>query len=371
MKTLLIIIYSLITTISSIAQNIDSLSIKVGQMLLVGFPGPDVDAKLLEEIKEGKIGSIILFEKNVPKTTSAFAPLKKIIWTYQKASPIPLFVCIDQEGGKVNRLKDKYGFTRTISAQDMGKDPTLDSVTFYSEATATTLAGLGINVNFAPVVDLGINKNNPVIYKAGRAFSADPDSVALFAEAYIKPHHHFGIITVLKHFPGHGSSEADSHLGVADVSKTWTDKELLPYKKLFKIGCVDAVMSAHIVNRQIDKDAYPGTLSAKMIGGLLRKKMGFDGVVFSDDMQMQAIADHYQIEEVIKRSINAGIDILCFSNNIDGSQKRTVDLVHGLIKNMVLNGEISMDRINESYKRIMKLKTKYLNDMNYRNGQSK
>lgn len=340
------------------AQTRDVLDLKIGQMLLIGFPKAEVDPLVLEEVKAGKVGGIILFEKNVPKSSASFAALKKITWTYQKAANIPLLMCIDQEGGKVNRLKDKYGFTRSITAQEMGKALTLDSVRFYAESTAATLAGLGINVNFAPVVDLAVNRENTVIVKAGRSFSANPDSAALFAEAFIKPHRKFGVITVLKHFPGHGSSQSDTHFGVADVTKSWTSAELIPYQRLINTGAVDAIMSAHIVNRQLDPRGYPGTLSSRMIDSLLRKTLRYDGVVFSDDMQMQAITKQYGLEEAIKLAINAGIDVMCFSNNIQGSEERTVDKVHSIIRTLVQSGQIKQERIDASFNRILTLKSR-------------
>jgi beta-N-acetylhexosaminidase len=340
------------------AQERDSLDMKIGQMLLIGIPKAEVDPLVLEEVRAGKVGAIILFEKNIPKGTASFTALKKIIWTYQQAAPGNLIVAIDQEGGRVNRLKDKYGFARSITAQEMGRAANLDSVRFYSESTAATLAGLGINVNFAPVVDLGVNKDNAVIYKVGRSFSANPDSVALMAEEFIKPHRRFGVVTVLKHFPGHGSSMADTHLGVADVTNTWTKAELIPYQKLIDAHQADAVMSAHIVNKQLDPSGLPGTLSARILDSLLRKQMNYDGVVFSDDMQMLAIAKQYGLEEAIRLSINAGIDILCFSNNIQDSENRTVNKVHAIIRSMVEKGQISRARIDKSYERIMKLKSR-------------
>lgn len=340
------------------AQAIDSLDVKIGQMLLVGYPGPELDSTLLEEVRTGKAGSIILFEKNVPKSATAFATLKKVLWTYQKAAPVPLLICIDQEGGRVNRLKDKYGFPRSITASAMGKSGTLDSVRFYAESTASNLAGLGFNVNFAPCVDVNVNPNNPVIAKSGRSFSADADSVALLAREYINQHRKYGVITVLKHFPGHGSSTADSHLGMADVTSTWTEMELLPYTKLMSQGYVDAVMSAHIVNRNLEPKGYPGTLSRRVLDSLLRKRMSYDGVVFSDDMQMHAITKYYGLDEAVKLAINGGIDILCFSNNIANSEERTVGKVHATIKSMVLKGEIPKSRIDESYRRITTLKQK-------------
>jgi beta-N-acetylhexosaminidase len=165
-----------------------------------------------------------------------------------------------------------------------------------------------------------------------------------------------GVVSVLKHFPGHGSSKDDTHLGIADVTNTWNENELYPYKTLIDSGEVDAIMTAHIVNKKLDAAGNPGTLSKKVIDSLLRRQFHFNGVVFSDDMQMHAITKHYGLEEAIKLSINAGVDILTFSNNISGSQERTVDKVHEIIKKFVQNGTISHERIDESYNRIMSLK---------------
>ncbi len=345
--------------LSAGAQPVDSLDLKIGQMILIGFPDAQVDADVLREIRDGNVGSIIIFEKNIPRQNS-FIALKKIIWTYQAAAAIPLIVSIDQEGGRVNRLKDKYGFPRSITAEMMGRSPSLDSVRFYSEATAATLAGLGINMNFAPVVDLRSNPNNPIIARYGRSFSADEDTVAIMAREVILQHDRYGVLTALKHFPGHGSSMADTHLGIADVTATWEERELYPYKALIDSGLVHAVMSAHIVNRNLDPDGHPGTLSENILGGILRDRLHFDGVVFSDDMQMHAITEHYGLEEAIRLAIKAGIDIMTFSNNISGSDERTVARVHAIIRGLVDKGAISRERIDESFRRIMKLKQSLL-----------
>lgn len=339
----------------------DSLDIKIGQMLLIGFPKAEVDPLVLEEVRKGKVGSIIIFEKNIPAKNS-FVALKKIVWTYQQAAPIPLLICIDQEGGRVNRLKDKYGFPRSITAEAMGRAGTLDSVRFYSEATAATLAGLGINMNFAPVVDLASNPTNPIIARYGRAFSANEDSVALLAKEFIKGHRKFNVLTSLKHFPGHGSSKDDTHLGIADVTNTWEERELQPYRTLIDSGYADAVMTSHIVNKRLDAQGNPGTLSKAIIGGILRDKLHFDGVVFTDDMQMHAIAKHYGLEDAIRLAILAGVDIMTFSNNISGSAERTVDKVHSIIRDMVKQGIISEARIDESYDRIMAVKRRLVAD---------
>ncbi len=352
-KVLLGIFFFCLLTSPLVAQERDSLDIKIGQMILIGVPGTSVDSTVLREIRDGKAGSIIFFEKNIA-TKNSFVRLKNLSWTYNMVAPIPLFVSIDQEGGRVNRLKEKYGFPRSISAAAMGRS--MDSVRYYGETTAATLASLGINVNFAPVVDLASNPDNPVIAKVERAFSADPDSVTMYSRAFVKAHRNVGVVTVLKHFPGHGSSQSDTHLGVADVSGTWNEKELNPYKTLIDSGYADAIMTAHIVNKNLDEKGLPGTLSKRILDSLLRKSLRFDGVVFSDDMQMHAITKYYGFEEAIRLAVNAGVDILTFSNNIQGSEDRTVDRVHSIIKKFVMDGTIPAARIDQSFQRIMRLK---------------
>lgn len=351
----------LIVNCQLLIAQVDSLSVKIGQMILIGFPAAKVDNNVLRVIQEGKVGSVIVFEKNIPKVNSYHA-LKKIVWTYQQAASIPLFVAIDQEGGLVNRLKEKYGFPRSITAWQMGKNQSLDSVRFYSQITATTLAGLGINVNFAPVLDVAIEPTNPVIVKPGRSFSSNEDTVALMAGEVIAAHRNAGVITVLKHFPGHGSSLTDTHFGVADVTNTWQERELLPYTKLWNEGSIDAVMTAHIVNKKLDARGLPGTLSDSILMGILRKKIGFNGLVFSDDLQMEAISKQYSLEETIKLSILAGVDILLFCNNVPGSEERKVDNIHGIITKLVNNGTITVQRIDESYKRILAAKNSIQHD---------
>ena len=334
-----------------------SLNEKIGQMILIGFPKPEVDSITLAEVKAGKAGSIIYFEKNLP-SQNTIEGVRRMNKTYQDASKIPLLICIDQEGGRVNRMKTKYGFPRSVTATYLGKTKSLDSVRFYAELTAQAMKNVGFNVNFAPCVDLAINPQNMVIVKVERSFSRDADTVVAFATEVVKQHRDQGVFTSLKHFPGHGSSLADTHYGVADVTNTWNDEEIKPYEVMLKRGYVDAIMTSHIVNKKLDPSGLPGTLSKRIIDSLLRKKLGYNGVVFSDDMQMKAIADNFSLEETIKLAINAGVDIMCFSNNIPGSEERTVDRVHRIIKQMVETREIPEARIDESYNRVMAMKKK-------------
>lgn len=341
------------------AQEVDSLDIMIGQMIMVGigdFNELKKEETIFEEIRANRVGGVILFEKNInPKKSEE--KMKEMLSYAQKQAEIPLFISIDQEGGLVNRLKTKYGFPKSVSAQYLGELNNLDSTSYYAKQTAATLYKLGINMNFAPSVDVNVNPENPVIGKVKRSYSADPYEVAEQAQAVVEAHDLFGVATVLKHFPGHGSSKNDSHLGLTDVSKTWRFKELIPYKALLDSGKVRAIMSAHIVNEIMDESKLPATLSPFVISGVLRGFLGFDGVVVSDDMQMKAISAEYGLEESIKMAVNAGIDILLFGNNVAGYDLAASKKIHAIIKSFVEKGEISNARIAESYRRIISLKS--------------
>jgi beta-N-acetylhexosaminidase len=339
------------------------LDYKIGQMILVGISNRKVlaeDDSLREEISTGKVGGIILFEKNIssekPKET-----LKKLITDLQSEARIPLFMSIDEEGGKVHRLKEKYGFIKMPEAAYLGGLRNSDSTFYYTKKLAALLSDLGFNVNFAPAVDVALNPNNPVIAKVGRSYSENPKTVSSHALASIKAHHIYGVKTALKHFPGHGSSMTDSHLGITDVTKLWKESELIPYKDILRSGTCDAIMTAHIVNCKLDTTCLPATMSHAIVTGLLRNKLGFKGVVFSDDMQMHAISKNYGLENAVKMSILAGVDVVVFGNNVPQTTKATATEIHAIIKKLVLSGEISEARIDESYNRIMELKGKKFN----------
>lgn len=341
----------------------DSLDIMIGQMILIGLNDrtalPQKDS-LRNEIKDGKVGSVIIFEKNINKTKSA-ETLKQLIADLQAIAPIPLFVTIDEEGGKVHRLKEKYGFVKMPSAQYLGKLNNPDSTLFYNRNLAKELIELGINLNFAPDVDLGLNKENPIIYKAGRSYSDDPAVVTKQALLSIEGHHDYGVKTILKHFPGHGSSSVDSHLGIVDITNQWKIMEIWPYRDIIRSGNCDAVMTAHIVNCHLDTACLPATLSKAIVNDILRDLLQFDGVVFSDDMQMNAISKNYGLENAIKLSINAGVDILLFGNNVHLEDRISPTQIHAIIKNLIRSGEIKESRIEESFRRIMALKNKTFN----------
>tara|TARA_B100000579_G_C22810030_1_gene844696 strand:- start:634 stop:1743 length:1110 start_codon:yes stop_codon:yes gene_type:complete len=364
MKNFKVYFFTLILIISSkgivfSSSQYDSLKIKISQMLIFGIQ----DAKkvleedsLLEAYSNTHLGGIILFEKNISKKRSK-VHLKALIEEIQSISKIPSFIAIDEEGGKVNRLKPIYGFHQTKSAKYLGDVNNLDSTYYYAELTSELLKELGINVNFAPVVDLALNTSN-FIYNAERSFGKDSDRVFFHARNVINAHKENDIITVLKHFPGHGSSTTDTHKEFTDVSNSWIVEELFPYHKLMIEDKVDGVMTSHVVNSKIDDSLLPATLSEKSINKLLREFLDYEGVVFSDDMQMGAITKNYGLKEAITYAINAGVDVLIFSNNQLYKDLVKPDKVISIIEEGVNSGDISLLRINESFRRIQNLKKK-------------
>ncbi|MBL7719606.1 MAG: glycoside hydrolase family 3 protein [Flavipsychrobacter sp.] len=351
----------LLVAISASAKKNDSLDIKIGQMIMMGInerislPATD---PLIQDLKAGKLGGVVIFEKNLAKSHTRDS-LILLVQNLQQSSLVPLFVSIDEEGGKVHRLKEKYGFFSTPSAAYLGEVNKFDSTRYHSRRIAALLRELGINFNYAPALDMAVNPENTVIVKNGRSFGADPFLVATHAQVVINAHHEYGVKTILKHFPGHGSSAGDSHLGVVHVSGTWQLNELTPYDELIRHGSIDAIMTAHIINKRWDPDLLPATLSAKTVNGLLRGLLGYKGVVFSDDMQMDAISDNYGLEKAIVLAVNAGVDVLMFANTAPKKEKLvTATQVHDIIKKLVRKKKISRERINEAYERIMALKNK-------------
>ncbi|MFN3344918.1 MAG: glycoside hydrolase family 3 protein [Chloroherpetonaceae bacterium] len=344
------------------AKPTDSLDLKIGQLLMVGFRGVAVSdtSPIVQDIRLGRIGGVVLFDYDVLQKKSGRniqspSQVKSLCAALQSYSPTPLLIAIDEEGGKVNRLKPKYGFPQTVSAAYLGRLHSLDSTRLYATRTATLLSELGINLNFAPVCDVNVNPQNPVIAKLERSFSSNPDSVAMHATTVVEAHRARHVLTALKHFPGHGSSTSDSHLGFVDVSCTWRRDELTPFQTLISQGNAEIVMTAHIFNAAWD--TLPATLSKKVIQGMLREELNFDGVVCSDDMQMKAIAAHYGLAEALKLALNAGVDMLIFGNNLDYDE-HIAETACTLIKEMVSRGEIAQARIDDAYWRVMRLKSR-------------
>jgi beta-N-acetylhexosaminidase len=302
---------------------------------------------------------VVLFDYDVPSKTpvrniQSAEQVRALIAGLQAAATIPLLVAVDQEGGSVARLKEAHGFPPTVSARALGAANDLDRTRDAAGRMAQTLRELGFNLNFAPVVDLDINPENPIIGKIERSFSPDPAIVTAHAAAFIGAHHEHGVLCTLKHFPGHGSSAADSHLGLVDVSATWSPVELEPYTALIKAGAADAIMTAHVFNSRLDPN-NPATLSRPVLTGILRDQLGFDGVVICDDIQMGAIREHYGFETAIEQAVLAGVDMITIANNTV-YEAGIAGRAFAALKQAVQAGRIDEARIDDAYRRVQDLK---------------
>lgn len=352
------------------AQTI-SLRDKIGQMLMLGFSGIEVNesSPVVQWIDQYNLGGVIAFDydeisttlgKNILSDKQIHQLTKRLQFYTQKSAKkhhrpsLPLLTSIDYEGGWVDRLKTADGFEPTLPPRLFPKlSPT--KLKYELNKMSRYVKAAGFNLDLAPIVDIEVNPQNPIIAAYKRSYSNDPMVVTHFAKLYIKALRDKSVQCALKHFPGHGSSHADSHKGLVDISKHWKAYELLPYQLLIpeKPTC-GVVMTAHLVNRQLDPSGLPATLSKPMLTGLLRGHLHFNGVIMSDDMQMKAIANRYSLKESITLAINAGIDILLFANQ----REQPVDpkLIIDVVEEQVKAGVISEERINESYERILKLK---------------
>lgn len=363
----LVSIYAFTACNQSVAQENISIDEKIGQMLMVGFKGFAVSdtSHIIRDIQDYHTGGIILFDYDVPTSSAnrnieSPEQVKLLNQRLQDLAGSRLFLAIDQEGGRVARLKPARNFHNHVSAQYLGELNNSDSTRFYASLMSEQLQDLGFNINFAPVVDLNTNPQNPVIGKIERSFGADPELVTRHASIFIDEFEKHGIVGVLKHFPGHGSAWNDSHVGMADVTETWDESELEPYQNLIESDRNFAIMTAHVFNENLDPD-YPATLSKSVQTDLLRNLLEYDGVLFSDDMQMEAIRSFYGLETAIKQAINAGVDILVFGNN-SVYDPDIVPKAVGIIKSLIESGEIQKARIDESYERIQELKKRVKNE---------
>lgn len=336
------------------------LKTMIGQMVMVGFRGEGATTArvMLRDIKQYQIGGVILFEKDYLRPQAvrniiSKEQVRELISALQGASKIPLFVAIDQEGGLVSRFKPVHGFAGTPSAQKLGELPMSESFA-AGECTGEYLKDVGVNINFAPVLDVNMNPESPVIGAVERSFNADPSKVATYAHAFAQGMARHGILSGYKHFPGHGSSLSDSHKGLPDITKTWSKDELIPYAELLGQEPLHVVMIGHLYNHKLDPDT-PTSLSYPVVTKMLRDQLGYDGVVVTDDLQMKAITNQYSMDEAAVKAVQAGSDILLVGNNLAYDPEIVCKLVTALTW-AVHNGELSVERIRQSYGRIMKLK---------------
>jgi len=330
-----------------------SLKEKLFQMFVLGFHGTEPSEQNLNvqnAIKSG-LGGVILFSENITsyeQTAGLTAELKKL-------GGIPLFVSIDQEGGRVERtinVKDKVNYLSPLALAQTGEP---ENAGRQAEKMVDELKSIGVNMNFAPVLDVNTNPNNPII--GVRSFGADPDTVIRFSRPVYETFLKNNIIPVVKHFPGHGDTGEDSHCTMPQVDLSLEDLEkhhIEPFKTAFNEG-VEAVMVAHAHYSAFDSEQTPASLSGNVIKGYLRGKLGFNGLVISDDMVMGGVKNYYDSVEACVRGIKAGIDLFVFRNSDDG----TINIINSLA-DCVESGVLSSETIDNSVRRILNCKLKNL-----------
>jgi beta-N-acetylhexosaminidase len=331
----------------------DSLRFKIGQMMMSDFLGATPSGEIMADISEHHLGGVILFQyQNLPER----AGIGSMTAELKAEAQLPLFIATDQEPGIAQRLNGWNGFFDAPSAYELGSSDSEYLTRDVARTFASWFLETGINTNLAPVVDLRLQPYNVI---GNRAFSIESEVVIRNAHWFIDEFRQAGLMTTLKHFPGHGSSLGDSHYGFTDVTETWTEAELEPYHALIDSGVVDIIMTAHVFNSHIDS-LHPATLSYPTITGLLRDSLDYDGLVVTDEMSMGAISANYSMEEAFVLAINAGVDVLLYRFASDPYVNISVGNIVDLVEAKVLDGTITESRINEAYRRILHLKEKYL-----------
>ena len=358
-------------------EKIPSLEEKIGQLIVAGFHGTSPDdpsvKKFMAQVGQGKIGGTILFRYNIETP----AQVKELTGALQGAvTGLPLFVFVDQEGGKVQRLEPGKGFENFLSAKAVAQTLSREEALGYYQAMGKVLGEAGFNFDFAPCVDLDGDPPCPVIGGIERSYSRDAEQVASFAGAMMAGLGQEKIFNCLKHYPGHGRALGDTHTGLVDITATWSEEELAPYKALIQKGGADGVMTAHVIHGKEDPDT-PASFSKKWMRRL-REDLGFTGLVIPDDLHMGAILHRYSLEEIVVRGLNAGLDFLLFSNNPLAAQAQGIrhdehsslsggagvpdedlaDKIISIVLAAVSKGSLSMDRIDQAYGRVTALKNK-------------
>ena len=332
-------------------RQIETLSREIGQMLVIGFVGTTPKerepARAMAAIAEGRLGGVILFADNVVGPTQ----LRRLPSAHRAAGgAVPPFIAVDQEGGGIQRLTRRKGFQPLPSARTMGRKPVCEAYALYRR-TADELAAMNINLNFGPVVDLDINPRNPAIGQKARSYDRDPARVAAYADAFIGAHNAAGVLTAAKHFPGHGSATRDPHVAIVDIGDVWEPDELEPFRTLIDQHVLPMVMVGHLIHPLFSDGDRPTSMSRRAITEELRGVLGFDGLVVTDDLGMDAVARRYRSEEAAVMAIRAGADLLIFAH---GESKRagSTDDIIAAVAAAVAAGRLPRSRIEESHARI-------------------
>ena len=327
---------------------VKKLESNVGQMLMVGIGGYELTTAELHICQSLNFGGFILFSRNCCEP----AQIHSLCRALSKATGCRPFIAIDEEGGRVHRLPPP--FTHFPPAALVGKTGNLDLAFRVGRAVAAELTLLGVNLNFAPVLDVSSNGESPII--GDRSFGTTPDQVAVMALAWSEGLRNGGIIPCGKHFPGHGHTEKDSHLQLPRVTKSLGELHAVELKP-FIHACrsrIEALMTAHVVFPALD-DKFPATLSSRIVAEVLRRELGYDGLVFSDDMKMKAITENFDAGEAAISSVRAGINVLLYCHDLS----KAASIVELLCREARHDSQLRA-KIEESAARIDKLKKRCL-----------
>lgn len=328
-----------------------------GQLLIVGFIGtepgePGVEAAA-RDLRDSLAGGVIFFDRNIAgwdQLTALSAYFR------DAAAPHPPFLALDEEGGAVQRLRFASGFRFEPSARWVAGNMTPGEARKLYRLMAGEIAAVGLNLNFAPVVDLDIQPGNSIIGRLGRSFGDDPEQVARFAGAFIDAHRAKGVLTALKHWPGHGSSRGDPHYTTAKATGAWQAKERLPFQMLIKAAKADMIMSGHLHHESWSAgNGLPASLSPQAVGVELRQTLGFDGVVVTDDIQMGSALAGRTLAEAIVLALAAGNDIVLIGNMLEVREDAARHAIEAIDK-AVADGRLDLEALKASYRRVMALK---------------
>jgi beta-N-acetylhexosaminidase len=336
------------------------LDARLGELLLVGFAGTEAaeNAELERLLCRARVGGVIVFARNVVAADQLARLTAAMRARARACAGHRLLVAVDAEGGRVMRLGPSAGYAPSLSHGELGEGNDFALTELEARRIGQRLREAGIDWNLAPVVDVGVNPANPVIVGTGRSFGANPALVTAHARAYITGMRRAGVLTALKHFPGHGSSYTDSHHGFVDVTATaYPEVEMLPYRLLLAEGLVDSVMTAHVFNAWLDS-RRPATLSRATIEGLLRRELGFGGVVVSDDLRMAAIDRHYGLRRGAVLALDAGVDLLLIAEDRLADGGSATDVVLRAVHRALAVGRLDPERVAEALRRVRALKAK-------------
>jgi beta-N-acetylhexosaminidase len=331
--------------------------LELGRLLLVGFSGTEFEgnAELQHLLCEVRVGGVVLFARNVTSAEQVRRLTRAMREGARSCHGQPLLVAVDAEGGEVMRLGPPAGFAPSRSHRELGDDNDYAATELEARRIGARLREAGISWNLGPVVDVGYNPANPVIVARDRSFGANPVLVVEHARAWTRGMRAAGVLTTIKHFPGHGSSFDDSHLGFVDVTATARpDIELLPYQALVADGLADAVMTAHVFNQRLDP-FHPATLSAPTIEGLLRRDLGFDGVVVTDDLRMAAIERRYRFHDAAVLALAAGADMLLLADDRLPDGRSAAAATVAAVRHALRRGRLEPERVARALARVAAL----------------